>query len=317
MCGVLVALVIAASGIGTGRHTDDRPLVVATTAPLGALVHELVGDAATVAVVIPNGADPHDYRPSAKGASLLHRADLIVANGRGLEAGLTGAMADARAAGVPVFTVADHLGAIDRPDDDDHAESPHPGENHDDPDHAGHDHADGDPHIWLDPLAMRAAMAALAPRLESSLGPGVAARAAALDARLSALDRRVRARLSSLDPAQRRIISGHESLGYFARRYDLSVVGVLIPSLSSEAHVSAANLAHLRRVVAQTGVSVIFNEAGTPKGVAATIADATGARVVDLATHTLPGNGSYETFIEGIADAIAAAAQRPARGATR
>ena len=40
--------------------------MVVTYSVLGAVVADLVGDAATVTVLMPNGIDPHDYEPSAK-----------------------------------------------------------------------------------------------------------------------------------------------------------------------------------------------------------------------------------------------------------
>ena len=41
----------------------------------------------------------------------------------------------------------------------------------------------------------------------------------------------------------------------------------------------------------------IFTETGTPEAVAEAIAGETGARVVQLATHTLPDDGSYLTLM--------------------
>ena len=154
---------------------------------------------------------------------------------------------------------------------------------------------------------MRAAMAALAPVVERELGVEVSGGAEALGARLEALDTEVRDTLAVIPADRRRVVSGHESMGYFADRYDLEIVGVLVPSLSSQAQVSAANLAELRERIEAEGVEVIFDEAGTPSGVADAIARETGARVVELGTHTLPDDGLYATFITDIADAIAEA----------
>ena len=104
--------------------------------------------------------------------------------------------------------------------------------------------------------------------------------------------------------AQRKLVTGHESMGYFADRYDFQLIGALIPSLSSQSQVSASNLAGLRALIEREDVPAIFNEAGTPEGVAEAIADQAGARVVEIATHDLPDDGSYFTFMRDVAAAV-------------
>ena len=49
---------------------------------------EMVGDLATVDVLMPPNADPHEFRLSARQAADLREADVVVANGAGFEAGL-------------------------------------------------------------------------------------------------------------------------------------------------------------------------------------------------------------------------------------
>ena len=78
----------------------------------------------------------------------------------------------------------------------------------------------------------------------------------------------------------------------------------MLPSLSSQAQVSSSQLATLKDQVRAEGVPVIFNEIGTPPGVAQAVADETGARVVELSTHTLPDDDSYFTFMKDLADGI-------------
>jgi zinc/manganese transport system substrate-binding protein len=96
-------------------------------------------------------------------------------------------------------------------------------------------------------------------------------------------------------------------MGYFAARYGYTIVGALIPSSTSQAAPSAADLAALKSQIAETGAPVVFNEIGTPPALARAIADETGVKVVELATHTLPRDESYETFIDELAAGIAGA----------
>ncbi|WP_131824198.1 metal ABC transporter solute-binding protein, Zn/Mn family, partial [Mycobacteroides abscessus] len=67
---------------------SDRPLVAVTTNILGDVARQVVGDAADVMVLMPPGADPHSFEVSAKEASRLRTADLVVENGLGLEEGV-------------------------------------------------------------------------------------------------------------------------------------------------------------------------------------------------------------------------------------
>ena len=77
--------------------------MVVTYSVLGAVVNDLVGDRADVTVLMGNGVDPHDWAPSAKDIERVMKADLVVANGLGLEAGLEKTLDEAEKAGVAVF----------------------------------------------------------------------------------------------------------------------------------------------------------------------------------------------------------------------
>jgi len=81
----------------------------------------------------------------------------------------------------------------------------------------------------------------------------------------------------------------------------------VVPGLSSASEVSAGELAALKDVIATEGVDVIFSEVGTPTQVTEAIADETGADVVELDTHLLPPDGSYETFMTELVSAIVSA----------
>jgi ABC-type Zn uptake system ZnuABC Zn-binding protein ZnuA len=96
-------------------------------------------------------------------------------------------------------------------------------------------------------------------------------------------------------------------MGYFTQRYGFKLVGVIIPSLSSQAQVSAADLAALKKAIEEHQVKAIFTELGTSPVVARAIGDETGVQVVELATHTLPADGSYFTFMKNMAGVITGA----------
>ncbi len=141
--------------------------------------------------------------------------------------------------------------------------------------------------------------------LQQNLGLDVAAQAVKLENQLDALNTEVTNILSVIPQENRQLVTGHESMGYFAQRYNFRLVGVIIPSLSSQAGVSPANMAALKNAIEDNHVKAIFIELGNSPAVAKVIGDETGVQVVELATHTLPADGSYFTFMTNIANVIA------------
>jgi zinc/manganese transport system substrate-binding protein len=291
ICLLAVLLLLPAcnnSGAATGKKS-----IVATYSILGSIVEELVGDVASVSVSIPNGLDPHEWEPSARDIEKINRADLIVQNGLGLEGGMEKALAQAQANGVKFFTASDYITVR-------HV-GPGEGIPSGDPDQVI---GAPDPHLWTDPLAMKNIVAALADYLNTTLNIDVTAKAQDLQARLDSLNTQVAAEVAALPPDSRKLVTGHESMGYFAQRYGFKLVGALIPSLSSQANVSAGDLAALKQLILDNNVKVIFAEVGTSGAVASVIASETGARVVELSTHILPSDGSYFTFETELAATI-------------
>lgn len=276
--------------------TDSRKSIVVTYSVLGSIVKELVGEGARVTVSMPNGADPHDWEPSARDIEAINNADLVVENGLGLESGMLRALNDARGAGVRFFTASDHI--------DIRYVGPGEGIPAGDPDQAV---GAPDPHLWTDPVAMKSMEAALADTLTGELGLDIAGREIDLANRLDALDAQISGIVAQIPPDQRKLVTGHESMGYFARRYGFRLVGVIIPSLTSQAGVSAADLAALKTAISANGVKVIFTELGTSPAVAQAISEETGVAVVELSTHTLPADGSYLTFMLNLANVITGA----------
>lgn len=295
VAGLGAGLVVACGGGGTPAPAGSA--IVVTTPVLGSVVADLVGDAAEVTVLMGNGVDPHDWAPSAKDIERVMKADLVVANGLALEEGLEKTLDEAERAGVAVFHATDHV--VVREIDEAAAAGEEAAAE-------GDDHGTGDPHFWVDPVAMRDVVAALVPALASA-GVDVAARGADLEQRLADLDAGVRTMLAAVPEDRRKLVTGHESMGYLADRYGFTVVGTVIPGLSSQGEVSAGELAALRAEIEAQGVPAIFAEVGTPAAVVEAIAAETGVRVVELPSHTLPADGSYFTFVRQLATAIAGA----------
>jgi zinc/manganese transport system substrate-binding protein len=305
---ILLGLVLITSLLLTScRGTDTletKKSIVVTYSVLGSVVSELVGDAADVTVSIPNGLDLHGWEPSAKDIEAINNADLVIVNGLDLEEGMENALEQAEASGVKIFTASDYI-AIRYVAEGELAEEEHEHETEEEEEeHHHHEVGSADPHLWTDPLNMKAVVAALADYLKTNLDMDVDAQSADLQQRLDDLNTQIEAEVAELPLDSRKLVTGHASMGYFAQRYGFTVIGAIIPSLSSQASVSAGELADLKQVILENNVKAIFAEVGTSPDVADAIATETGAKVVELAVHMLPSDGSYFTFETELAKVI-------------
>jgi ABC-type Zn uptake system ZnuABC Zn-binding protein ZnuA len=114
--------------------------------------------------------------------------------------------------------------------------------------------------------------------------------AAAFRNRVEETDRSIAKCLDSVPEEQRKLVTDHDALGYFANRYDIEVVGAVIPALTSQAEPSAGDLAELERTIRQEGVAAVFPEsAASPK-----LADAVAADTGATAEYSLYGDSLGE-----------------------
>jgi ABC-type Zn uptake system ZnuABC Zn-binding protein ZnuA len=152
-----------------------------------------------------------------------------------------------------------------------------------------------DPHWWQDPRHAIAAVADLERALRTD--------ASAYLARLRALDRAVAACIAEVPPAQRKLVTTHDALGPYARRYGLEVVGAVIPSQSTRGQPSAGEVAALVRTIREQGVGAIFPESSINAKVEQAIADDAGARVGgELWADTLgPPGSDGASYVDSIA----------------
>lgn len=153
----LLALSACGSGGGGGGGADsgDDPVAIATSSTLGSVLGQITECAGTSSTSLMGpGDDPHTFQPSSAQVAELAGAELVVANGLGLEGGLESALANAAEDGATVLEVAPEVDPIpwggeghDHAEDE-HAEGEdggheghdHGEEGHDD--HAGHDHGE-------------------------------------------------------------------------------------------------------------------------------------------------------------------------------
>jgi zinc/manganese transport system substrate-binding protein len=283
----LVGLLPACSS--SEPDASARPNIVVTYSVLGSVVSDLVGDAADVTILIPDGQDPHDFQPSARDIETINNADIVVSNGLDFEEGLEDVLASAIENGVSVYMIGENITV--REPDEDHAEED------------GHAHGAGDPHVWLSPLSFTEALPSLADAINSATGLSID-ETTALD-QLTQLDDEITDVIGGISSCV--MVSGHDEMGYFADRYGCTVIGAIIPSFSTTSEATAKQIADLKVLAISNNVKAVFTGLGTPSEVSEQLASELGIAAVSLSTHYLNGAANYREFMLNLANQIAEA----------
>jgi zinc/manganese transport system substrate-binding protein len=296
---ILILVVGLAASVATltacGSDDDDgAPTVAATTGILADITSQVAADDVEVVQIVPDTASPHDFQPSAEDRQELAEADLVAYNGAGLDATVP-----VDEAGAPTWALTEHA-----PDLLPFAEEP--GEEHAEEED---EHGADDPHVWMDPTRVAAALPSLADAL-AEVDPNHAAdyrrRAKAFAERLEGLDRELRQQIDSLPPDDRELVTSHDALGYFADRYGLEVVATPFPATGAEAEASASSVAEVIDVVNQTDTHALFAEETDDPEVLDSIAGETGATVVDNLLVESPGSAeTYEAMLRHDGELVA------------
>jgi ABC-type Zn uptake system ZnuABC Zn-binding protein ZnuA len=250
---------------GAQEQDQEKLKVVATFSILEDIVANVGGDAIELESIVPAGGDAHSFDPEPDQVASVGDADLVVEIGIGFEPWLTD-MIDASGSGAQLVTVTDGLDLIDGLGEGDHeAEASPEDEDHAGEDH-GHDHDTGgiDPHVWGDVANVIAITDTIKNALIGADPDNSAtyeANAASYTTQLQELDTWVRDQVATLPEDQRKLVTSHDTFGYFARAYGFEVVGTAIGSVTTESgDPSAEDIANLVDQIESTGVTAIFAE---------------------------------------------------------
>jgi ABC-type Zn uptake system ZnuABC Zn-binding protein ZnuA len=272
---LLVAVVLVASFAGCaerggGVSGDARLSAVATTTQVADLVRNVGGPRVSVDGILRPNSDPHEYEPRPSDAASLVHADVVFRSGGDLDEWLDeiidNAGGDARQ-----VTLIESVHTIERD-------------------------GETDPHWWQNPrnaiLAVGAIRDALAKADPAGKG-GYDRRAATYVQKLRALDAGIARCIARVPPDERKIVTTHDALGYFADRYGVRVIGAVIPSLSTQAQASARDVDKLVDQIRSEGAEAIFPEASMTQKLEQAISREAGAKVGGkLYADTLGPEGS-------------------------
>jgi zinc transport system substrate-binding protein len=266
--GVLLVLLLAGWTAGSamrGRHSqewpprDKRIRILTTIFPIYDFARQIGGEDAVVRNLLPPGVDPHEFALSPRDISLVAGADVILANGAGLDDFVGEAIQKAGISAARIVSLTGGLPMLNS--------------------HTERGTETGDPHMWLDPVHAEAyvgrisvALAGEANARRSSVAADrIRERTVALGRAIMELDREYTTRTADLKG--RSFIAFHGAFGYLSARYGLGLAGVWQKTPGREP--SPHEVEALLKIATSSGVRALFAEPQfSPRAIEMIAADA-------------------------------------------
>ncbi|MCZ2127756.1 MAG: zinc ABC transporter substrate-binding protein [Anaerolineales bacterium] len=249
----LAALTLSACSAAQPK-ADDSLNVLASTSVLADLAQNAAGERVQIRALIPRGADAHAYQAAPADVSKIAQSDVLILNGLGYERFIEPLLENAGRTRIIVVAS------------------------------AGADAQADDPHLWLDVSQAIIYVENIRDGLIQADPVGAdeyRANAAAYVEQLRELDVWIFAQVETLPKERRVLVANHEALNYFARRYGFQIAANILPSFSSEASVSAQQIAAAIEAVRAANAPAIFLDEAENVKLAEQIASETGARIAD------------------------------------
>lgn len=218
-------------------NNSGKIKIVTTTAHIGDLVKNIVGNTADVKSLMGTGTDPHLYRPVRSDIVILTNANIIIYNGQHLEGQMVELMEDL-GTNKPVIGLAYHIDNLIRDKQNTF-----------------------DPHIWMDVNNWMEATNIITKTLSEHMpehSEEFAANAASYKQQLEQLDRHIKASIQSIPEQNRILVTAHDAFGYYGHAYGIEVVGIQGLSTASEA--GLYKIEQIAARIAKDKVPAIFTE---------------------------------------------------------
>lgn len=335
----LMTVLVGCSPPAVQSGEGDKVKVVATTTFLGDTVKRVAGDAVDLVVILKPGQNPHAYQAAPRDLVQVSDADLVFANGFGLEEFLDDLLTGAENQDALVIASRNispllvNSNTRSHAEGEEHPEEAHEGEHHhqegedhgddhhqdeDNPEEGEsqdqeHNHLGQDPHVWFDPNNVILWVEVISEQLAAQ-DPGQAdlyrQNAAVYREELEELDRWIREQTAAIPEENRELVTGHTVFGYFAEEYGFEQIGAVIPAPTTEAETSGQQLAALLETIQENNVGAIFVSRDIDPTLAERVAEDTGAELVPLYFGSLTEGDPAETYLDFMrynVEAIAAA----------
>lgn len=232
---------------------SDKLSVVASFYTMYDFAGKIGGDKAEVSILVPAGAEPHDWEPSTSDIVSLEQADVFIYNGAGMEGWVEDILSSLSNKSLTVVEATKGVPLI-------------------------YKDSTPDPHVWLDPKLAKLELANIKDALAAADPDNASYYQENYDkyaSEFDALDSELREGLSACP--KKDIVVAHEAYGYLCEAYGLNQIA--IEGVLAESEPDPARMANIVNLVRDKGISVIFFEELIGPKVAQSIADETGASV--------------------------------------
>ena len=223
--GILLLLLACA------RADDGRLRVSSFSTILTEIVREVGGDKVAVTGHVKPGVDPHEFTPTAADLKIVSSSDIILVSARHLE-GYVEKLRAAAGGKAVLLEVGNQLPGMA-----------------------------SDPHWWHSIGNIRRATRIVRDeliRLRPDSRAAFSANAAAYTDRLNTLEKWVKIKVADLPRDQRRLVTNHDSFGYFAREFGFTVYP--IAGLTRNDQPASKKVAEIITTIREQGVKAIFSE---------------------------------------------------------
>ncbi len=281
---LLICMLLSSCSQSSVKTDLGRIKVVASTSIVGEFVHKIGGDHIDLTILIPPDSDPHTFEPRPQDIAAISEAQIVFINGLGLEEALVPVI-DANIQG-KLVEVSQDINKLQLQNND--------------PDHLEETHDSWDPHTWMDPMNIvqwTNTIEATLIEFDAENTEAYRSSTALAQNDLEVLDKWIQDQVTQIPMDRRKLVSDHQIFGYFARRYDFELTGLVISSFSTNASPSAQEIAQLQNEIKGSSVPAIFvSHTANPK-IAEQIANDLGVKIVQIFAGSLsqPG-GDADTY---------------------
>ena len=260
---VAVIAGIALLALSAPAHAQDKIKVVASFSILADLIKNVGSERVEIDALVGANGNAHVFSPSPADARKLADAKVVFVNGLGFE-GWLDRLVKASGSKAPIVVASKGVKPRER-----HGEQRH-----------DHDHGRADPHAWQSVANVKIYVANIRDALTAADPAGSAvyhANAGAYLGKLEALEQEVKAAIAKIPADRRRVITSHDSFGYFQAAYGLEFTAP--QGVSTETEASAKDVAAIIRLIRGKKITGVFLENVTDPRLLKQIAAETGAKL--------------------------------------
>jgi zinc transport system substrate-binding protein len=265
--------------VSKGFADEGRMKIFTSFYPMYFLTQQIAGDKADVILMVPSGAEPHDWEPTPRLAAELQQASMLVYNGAGMETWIEKIVNSIDTDRIRIVEASEGI-KLSKHTEDEHQE--HEQQEHGQHEHEEHNHAgEYDPHVWVSPLRAKQqaenifkALAEVDPANRDYYEKNHKE----LQLRLDKLDSDIRE--ASKEFKSNVIVVSHAAFGYFAQDYGLKQIAIRGVNPGDEP--SPSQMGKLADICREYGVKYIFFEKLTSPKLSETLAKEIGAGTLVL-----------------------------------